>query len=531
MSGPQSPLKWKCLLAGFFSSVCIALTGTAAPNRPPNIVVIVADDLGYGDLGCYGATKIKTPNVDRLAKEGVRFTQAYAPASTCTPSRYSLLTGDYAWRQTAKKTTILDGDAPLAIEPGTWTLPEMLRRAGYATGVVGKWHLGLGDGKAPVDFNRDVKPGPLEVGFDYSYIIPATVDRVPTVWLENHRVVNLDPKDPISVSYLTNFAGEPTGLTHPKHLKEPADRQHSGTIVNGISRIGFMKGGAAARFVDEELHRTTVAKAGEFIEKHRQGPFFLYVGLFEPHVPRVAGSPFGGQSGCGLRGDVIQQMDWEVGEIMAALDRLKLTDDTVVLFTSDNGPILFDGYFDGAAENTNGHLPAGGLRGWKYLVYEGGTRVPLIALWPNHIAHRVSDRMFCLTDVLRTCAAVTGAKVPAGVGRDSLNQLPELLGTSDKQIRSSVVQQGISGAFAVRQGPWKYIPANAGASAGGMGSGADPNDKRFADAIIPKPLLFNLDKDPGETNNVITSFPGKSRELAHLLEETKAATPLSEKAD
>ncbi|NBS84282.1 MAG: arylsulfatase, partial [Verrucomicrobia bacterium] len=405
----------------------------------PNILIILADDLGPGDLSCAGSTKIKTPNIDRLAADGVRFTQGYAPSATCTPSRFSLLTGEYAWRQSAKKNTILDGDAPLCIEPGRLTLPAMLRRAGYQTGIVGKWHLGLGDGQTKVDFNREVKPGPLEVGFDYCHIIPATVDRVPSVWIENHKVRNLDPVDPITVSYLTNISDEPTGLEHPElltrygadkqqtGLEHPelltrygADKQHACTIINGISRIGYMKGGHSARFKDEELPETVVAKSVEFIEKHKDAPFFLEVGLFEPHVPRVAAPPFVGKSGCGLRGDVIEQIDWEVGEIMKTLDRLKLADNTLVIFSSDNGPILFDGYFDRSEEDLNGHQPTGGLRGWKYLTYEGGCRVPLIARWPKQIKPRVSDQLFSLVDVYATVAQLTGQELKAGTAPDSL---------------------------------------------------------------------------------------------------------------
>ena len=484
----------------------------------PNILIIVTDDLGFGDLGCYGAQRTRTPNVDRLAAQGRRFTQAYAPASTCTPSRYALLTGDYAWRQTARTTSILDGDAPLAIEPGALTLPEMLRREGYATGIVGKWHLGLGDGRTPVNFNGEIKPGPLEVGFDYACIIPATVDRVPSVWIENHGVVGLDPADPITVSYLKNIGDEPTGLEHPELLNQPADKQHAGTIINGISRIGYMRGGHAARFKDEDLADTVVAKTVAFIETHQKQPFFLYVGMFEPHVPRVAHPRCAGTSDCGVRGDVIQQIDWETGQIMEALLRLKLADNTLVLFTSDNGPIFFDGYYDHSAEEAHDHQPAGGLRGWKYLVFEGGTRVPFIAWWPGQVHVGVSDRMFCLTDVMRTCAALTGAKLPQGVATDSLDELPVLLGQATPPIRTSVIQQGISGAFALRQGDWKFIPANTAATAGGMGSGANPNDPRFAAAIIPEPLLFNLADDPDETKNLTTQHPEKMREMAALLQ-------------
>lgn len=499
--------------------VAPAAPGAAAAPRAkdqPNIIIILADDLGVGDLSCAGATQVRTPNIDRLATAGVRFTQGYAPSATCTPSRFSLLTGEYSWRQKAKNNTILDGDAPLCIEPGRPTLPAMLRDAGYRTGVVGKWHLGLGDGRTRVDFNGEIRPGPLEIGFDYCHIIPATVDRVPSVWIENHRVLGLDPADPISVSYLKNISDEPTGLERPELLtRYGADKQHSNTIINGISRIGYMKGGRSARFRDEQLASTVVAKSIEYIERHRDGPFFLSIGLFEPHVPRVAEAPFVGKSGSGLRGDVIHQIDWEVGEIMRALERLGIDHNTIVIFSSDNGPILFDGYFDRSVEDLNGHQPTAGLRGWKYLTFEGGCRVPLIVRWPREIRPRVSDQLFSLVDFYATLAKIVGQSAPAPTASDSLDLSSVLLGTTTDNVRDHTVLHGIGG-LALRQGDWKYIPASTGA--GGMGSGANAADARFAAAIIPEPLLFDLARDPNETTNVIAQHPEKARELARRLE-------------
>lgn len=481
----------------------------------PNIIIILADDLGAGDLGCAGATKVRTPNIDRLAAGGVRFTQGYAPSATCTPSRYSLLTGEYAWRQKAKNNSILDGDAPLCIDPGRLTLPAMLRQAGYQTGVVGKWHLGLGDGRTRVDFNGAIKPGPLEIGFDYCHIIPATVDRVPCVWIENHKVRNLDPADPIEVSYINNIGDEPTGIDRPDLLKQGADKQHSCTIINGISRIGYMKGGHSARFKDGELASTVVAKSIRFIESRKDKPFFLNIGLFEPHVPRVAEPPFAGTSDCGVRGDVIHQVDWQVGEIMNTLERLDLAKNTLVIFSSDNGPVLFDGYHDRSVEDLNGHQPAAGLRGWKYLTFEGGCRVPFIARWPQRIKPRVSDQLVSLVDCYATLAKIVGQKVPAANAVDSLDMAPVLLGETGENLRTNTVLHGIGG-IALRQGNWKYIPATAGA--GGMGSGANATDARFAAATIPEPLLFNLAIDPNETTNVIAEHPEKAKELAGQLE-------------
>ena len=488
----------------------------------PNIVIIIADDLGYGDLGCYGATKIKTPNMDRLAAEGVRFTQGYAPSSTCTPSRFSLLTGEYAWRQKARNNNILAGDAPLCIEPGRLTLPAMLRNAGYKTGIVGKWHLGLGDGQTPVDFNGEVKPGPLEIGFEYSHIIPATVDRVPSVWIENHKVVGLDPADPIKVSYVTNISDEPTGIQRPDLLKQKADKQHSDTIINGISRIGYMKGGKAARFKDEELANTVVAKSVEFIERHQNAPFFLEVGLFEPHVPRVAEAQFVGTSDCGVRGDVIHQIDWEVGEITKALDRLHLTTNTLVILSSDNGAILFDGYYDHSVEDLNGHQPTAGLRGWKYLTFEGGCRVPFIARWPEAIKPRVSDQMFNLVDLFATFGSLTGQKIAAEVAPDSLDLSAVLVGTTTNNIRDNTVLHGISDALALRQGDWKFIPANVKGKVSTTG-GANPSEARFAAGHIAEPLLFNLAADPNEKTNVIAQYPDQAAELRRKLADIRAA--------
>ena len=525
---PMWPMSPRMLTIAFVKNQSPALSGVvaaflsvaafaAAAESPakPNIIVILADDLGPGDMSCAGATKVQTPNIDRLAADGVRFTNGYAPSATCTPSRYALLTGEYAWRQKAKNNTILDGDAPLCIEPGRRTLPAMLRDAGYRTGVVGKWHLGLGDGQARVDFNGDVKPGPLEIGFDYCHIIPATVDRVPSVWIENRRVTNLDPADPIAVSYLSNISDEPTGIDRPDLLKQGADKQHSCTIINGISRIGYMKGGTSARFKDDELASTVVAKSVEFIEQHKNTPFFLSVGLFEPHVPRVAEKPFIGTSDCGVRGDVIEQVDWEVGEIMKVLHRLELAANTLVIFSSDNGPILFDGYYDRSVEDLNGHQPTAGLRGWKYLTFEGGCRVPFIAHWPQRIKPRVSGQFFSLVDIYATVAGLIRQELKPNDAPDSLDLSAVLLGTTGTNVRDHTVLHGIGG-LALRQGDWKFIPATAGA--GGMGSGANAADARFAAATIPEPLLFNLADDPQETSNVIAHHPEKADELAKQLE-------------
>lgn len=486
----------------------------------PNIVFIIADDLGYGDLGSYGATRIRTPHLDRLAAEGVRFTQGYAPSSTCTPTRYSMFTGEYAWRQSNKRTGILPGDAPLAIEPGRLTLPEALRRAGYTTGAIGKWHLGLGNGRTVVDFNGHIAPGPREVGFDYSHIIPATVDRVPSVWIENHRVVGLDPFDPIQVNYNEDLGVEPTGEERPDLLRYRGDKQHSGTITGDLSRIGYMSGGRTARFKDEELTSTVVQKSVRFLEENAGRPFFLYVGLFEPHVPLVAEPPFVNVSAAGLRGDVIEQMDWATGRIMQALARLGLDRNTLVIFSSDNGPVLFDGYFDGAKQANGDHVPAGGLRGWKYLVFEGGCRVPLLARWPARLQPRVSDQIFSLIDLPATLARLGGATVDPVQSPDSLDLSAVLLGETADHVRDHTVLHGISDTLALRAGDWKYIPATAQKRISGTG-GANPSDARFIESRFDEPLLFNLREDPAEQKNVLADHPEIAAQLQQRLEAIK----------
>ncbi len=284
-------------------ALALPLPAAEAADRP-NIVIILADDIGYGDLGCYGATRVKTPHVYRLARQGLRFTDAHAPSAVCTPTRYALMTGQYAWRH-PPAARILSGVAPLCIPRGTVTLPSLLRDAGYATGCVGKWHLGLG-GKDGPDFNAEIKPGPREVGFDYSFIIPATGDRVPCVYVENGRVVGLDPKDPIRVRYGAPVGDEPTGAKDPELLTLKPSHGHADTIVNGISRIGFMAGGRAARWKDEDMADELTRRAVAFVEKNKGRPFFLYFATHDVHVPRAPHPRFRGKSGCGVRGDVIE---------------------------------------------------------------------------------------------------------------------------------------------------------------------------------------------------------------------------------
>jgi arylsulfatase A-like enzyme len=494
-------------LVSFFVSAQKHYKGKVIPR--PNVIYIMADDLGYGDLSCYGATKIHTPNIDQLAASGIRFTNGHCTSATCTPSRYALMTGEYPWRK--KGTGILPGDAALIIPTNRTTLPNLFKKAGYKTAIVGKWHLGLGDAVAK-NWNGEVKPGPNEVGFDYSFIFPATADRVPTVFLENHNVQALEANDSIAVSYTHKVGNDPTGREHPEllKLKSSPGQGHDGTIVNGIGRIGYMSGGKLARWVDEEVSSTFLAKAEGFIEKNQKEPFFLYFAMTEPHVPRMPATRFKGKSGLGLRGDVILQMDWAVGELMKQLKYLKLDKNTIVIFSSDNGPVLDDGYQDEAVAKLNGHTPAGPMRGGKYSALEGGTRIPFIISWPGSIKAKVSDALLSQIDMLASFSAFTHQPVPSGDAKDSENLIGAFLGTSNKG-RSVYVEQG--GALAIVKDGWKYITPNKGAAydkAVGIETGNST-----------EPQLYNLNKDVGEKNNLAAQYPEKVKELSALLKTIK----------
>jgi arylsulfatase A-like enzyme len=486
----------------------LALANAQPSVERPNIVFIYADDIGYGDLSCYGAKRVRTPNLDRAAARGIRFTNAYSPAATCTPSRYSLLTGEYSFRQ--DRARILPGDAPLLIEPGRDTLPSMLRQQGYRTGVVGKWHLGLGRGE--VDWNGDIKPGPLEIGFDYAFLIPATGDRVPCVYVENHRVVGLDPSDPIRVSFQEKVGDEPTGRENPELLKMHPSHGHDMTIVNGISRIGYMTGGKSARWVDEDMADVITGKAKEFIARNARRPFFLYFSTHDIHVPRVPHSRFVGKTPMGPRGDTIAQLDWCVGEIMKALDRHGLTKNTILIFSSDNGPVVNDGYHDDAVEKLGDHNPWGPWRGGKYSRFEAGTRVPFILQWPGRVKSGTSDALLSQMDLYASFAALTGAELSRIAAPDSFNLLPALLGRS-KTGRDYLVQH--AGTLCLRQGPWKFVEPSKGPA-----MNTNVNIETGADL---EPQLYNLEKDPGETRNLAGQHPEMVKEFTEKLARIRSA--------
>ncbi len=460
--------------------LCVIRQSAATQARRPNVVIILADDMGWGDPGCYNAqSKTPTPNIDRLAAQGMKFTDAHSPSSVCTPTRYGLLTGRYAWR-TSLKSGVLQGYDPLLVEKGRMTIASLLKQHGYNTGAVGKWHLGFGNEK-PVDYAKPLVPGPNAVGFDYFFGIPSSLDFTPYVYVENQRATAL-PSETVAAS---------------KHQREGGK--------------GFWRGGEAAPgFKHEETLEILADKAVGFTHNQsKDKPFFLYFPLTAPHTPWLPSNEFRGRSGAGDYGDFVTQTDAVVGRVMKALDDARLGADTLMIFTSDNGAHWLPGEID-----KFGHRANGPWRGQKADIWEGGHRVPFIARWQGRIKpNTVSDELICLTDLMATIAEVIGVAPPKNAAEDSYNILPALLGEKRKRpIREAIAHHSVDGTFAIRQEEWKL--------ALGLGSHgfSDPR------TIDPKPgepagQLYNLKEDPGEKNNLWLQKPEIVARLTALLEK------------
>ncbi|GAB1308912.1 sulfatase-like hydrolase/transferase [Urechidicola sp. KH5] len=507
--------KFKSLLVAVVLSV-IAGSCTAEKKDPiakeekkPNVVIIYMDDLGYGDVGANGATEIKTPNMDALANGGMRFTNGYASSATCTPSRYALLTGVYPWKN--KRAKILPGTAPLIIDTLQMTIPKMMKAEGYHTGIVGKWHLGLGTGY--VNWNERVSPGPNEVGFDYSHIMAATQDRVPTVYIENGDVVGLDKNDPIEINYKKNFEGQPTGKDNPELLTMKWHHGHNSSIVNGVPRIGYMKGGEAAKWSDIDMADHFLKDAQDYVKKHKDEPFFLYYAMQQPHVPRTPHPRFVGTSGMGPRGDVIVEADWVLGEFVKTLEEEGVLENTLIVFTSDNGPVLNDGYYDDAVEKLGNHEPAGGLRGGKYSLFEAGTRVPFFTYWKGKIQPGVSDAIVSQLDLLSSIGQLIESDVRA---EDSEELLDVFMGKSNDGRKSIVLEA--TTRTALRKGDWVMIPPYKGAKVNKQVDIELGNDKAFQ--------LYNLKEDRGQQNNLAESNPEKLEEMKVAYKESIGSVEL-----
>lgn len=475
----------------------------------PNIVIIYADDLGFGDVSFnYPKNQVKTKNIDKIAQNALNFTKAYCTDATCTPSRYSMLTGKYAWRR--EGTGVLPGDATALIRSGTKTLANVFKSAGYQTGVVGKWHLGLGDDNG-ANWNGKIKETPNDIGFDYSFIMAATGDRVPTVYVENGQVVGLDPADPIKVSYKSKIGNEPTGKENPELLKMGLTHGHDQTIVNGISRIGFMEGGKTAKWIDENMADVFTQKSLDFIEKNRSQPFFLFFATHDIHVPRVPHPRFVGKSGMGARGDALLEFDWAVGEVVETLKKYNLLENTMLIITSDNGPILDDGYKDFAIEKLGSHKPAGLFRGGKYSIFEAGTHIPFIVSYPKVIKKGTSNALISQVDFLMSFASFFNLPIENTEHYDSQNQIQAILGKDKIGRKSVILHSQIGNLFAITDGTWKYIqPSNAVSylKYTFIESGANP-----------EPQLYDLSKDPSEKNNLADSHPEKVQLMKSELEE------------
>jgi arylsulfatase A-like enzyme len=482
-----------------------------AEPRRPNLLVIMADDLGWGDLSCQGATTYETPHIDRLAAGGLRFTSGYCTASTCTPTRYSFLTGIYAFR--TKGTGIAPPAAPAIILPGKPTLPGVLKTVGYRTAVIGKWHLGLGGEDGP-DWNGEISPGPLDIGFDHCFLLPTTNDRVPQVYLEDRRVRKLDPADPLRVYKERPSEDHPTGLTHRETLRMDWTHGHNGTIHNGISRIGFYTGAEAARFRDEDLADAWVERAIGWMEQGKDEPFFLFFASHDPHVPRMPHERFQGTTPHGYRTDSIVQFDWCVGELMAALERLGIAENTLVVLCSDNGPVMDDGYADGALEKLGEHRAGGPYRGGKYSVYEGGTRTPFIVSWPGVVVPGVSEEVVATIDLFASFAALTGAELPTEAAPDSAQVLAALLGETEAKGRAELVQQdnGAAGNFGLRSGKWKLVRHDSKRARNVV------VEKLLENTPVPRFQLFDLESDPGESRDLVEQRPEVAARLRDRLE-------------
>lgn len=496
-------MKYSCaILTGLLIMMHMGVSAVSS-GRKPNVVILYGDDVGYGDVGAYGSQLIPTPHIDRIASRGLLFTDGHCTAATCTPSRYSMLTGHYGFRNGV---SVLPPDAPLCIPTDTLTLPKLFQKAGYRTAVVGKWHLGLGQSGTRVNWNADVRPGPREVGFDYSFLLPSTNDRVPCVYLENWRVVGLDPQDPIYVGVAPDGHAStvyPYGRTTPEaETYYEGDPQHSETVINGIGRIGTMWGGRSALWNDETMADEFVHQARRFIySQSPDQPFFLYFSSQDIHVPRAPHPRFQGATSLGFRGDAMLQFDWSIGAIMAALDEKGFTENTIVIISSDNGPVYDDGYSDGtivrksSGEIDRGHDASGPFRGGKYQILEGGTRVPFIFHWPARIQAGISSALVSQIDFIASFARLLDIPLAHDEAQDSRDTLDAFLGKDPIGLDYTLEEAGRT--VAIRYGPWKLIP------------GTSSNQ------------LFRVDSDPGELTNLAETYPDQVVRLTGIIDQAR----------
>ena len=482
-------------------------------DTPPNVVLIFADDLGYGDLGCYGATKVKTPNIDRLAKEGRKFSDAHSASAVCTPSRYGLLTGEYPMRKGIWGPC--GHTQSLLIDTDKLTLAELFKNKGYMTAVVGKWHLGFGAQKT--DWNKPLRPGPLELGFDYYFGVPKVNSGFPYVYVENDRIVGWDPEDPL-------IFGKPPFSKTPT-FPEEAGRK----TANRFS--GAKK--AHDIYDDERTATLLVERSVTWIQENKSEPFFLYLPTTNIHHPFTPAPRFKGTSECGLYGDFIHELDWMVGEVLSCLDENGLDENTLVVFTSDNG-----GMFNTGGQNAfkQGHRQNGDLLGFKFGVWEGGHRIPFIAKWPGKIqANTTSNQLISNVDMLASFAALTGQAIDKKQLADSVNVLPAFVGDPKSTLRDHVILSPHKPShLSIRKDKWMYVDAKgsggftgskpgvhnfsgpaAATFIGSMNSDITPAGKVKKDA--PPGQLYDLEADVRQTQNLYNEHPEVVKEMRDLL--------------
>jgi arylsulfatase A len=485
-------------------ALLLGLTRRPEKKQAPNIIYILADDLGYGDISAnYPAGKIVTPNIDRLAAQGMRFTDAHSPSSVCTPTRYALMTGRYPWRSRLP-VGVLRGYSRTLIEADRPTVASLLERHGYETGVVGKWHLGLDWAVKPgneamlaaagydvktemkpdeIDFSKNPTAGPNTVGFGYSHILPASLDMPPYCYLENHQLTE-----------------QLTGYTNGNKL------------TSGYTGPFWREGKMAAKFDFHGVLPSFIEKANAFIKRQTKAkPFFLYLPMPAPHTPWVPTNDYTGKSKAGEYGDFVQQVDAAIGEVLKTLESTGLSQNTIVIFTSDNGPYWRQNFVE-----RFGHKSAGEFRGMKGDAFEGGHRIPFIVRWPGKVKpNSVSNATTTLANLMATCKEIVGEKNTKYDTEDSYSILPVLLGKSGQvPHQPAVVHSSSIGYFAIRKGNWKLIE--------GLGSGGF-TEPRQVKAVEGEPAgqLYNLDTDIAETNNLYAQNPEKVAELAKLLTEIR----------
>ena len=499
-------------------------------ETPPNVVLIFADDLGYGDLGCYGATKQKTPNIDKLAAEGRKFMDAHSASAVCTPSRFGLLTGEYPFK--ANGGTGIWGPAPitspLLIDPETVTVADLFKSKGYDTAVIGKWHLGFGEGTN--EWKEPLSPGPNDLGFDYYFGMPVVNSAPPYLYVENDRIVGSDPADPLV--YLGKGAGKkatPITPILPKESQRTAN-QFGGAVE------------AHKLFNDYAVGTTLTEKATDWIKTREEKPFFLYFATTNVHHPFTPAKRFQGTSESGVYGDFVHELDWIVGEVRKTLEESGDADNTLIIFTSDNGGMFNLG---GRAAAKLGHQINGDLLGSKFGVWEGGQRIPMIAWWPGKIeAGTTSNELMSGIDFFATVAALTGQELSDS--KDSINMLPALVGDPSEPLRNELFLVGHKPShMSVREGKWMYIPAR---SDGGFG-GSRPNQHAWGGPAVttlvntpnsdiengkikkgaPKAQLYDLEADVNQTQNLYNEHPEIVEKMAAILKEERPQSALPKK--